>query len=234
MKLLIVQPDPGCTADRYGTWLTEAGAELSTCGPYAGDEVPPQVDGGGLVVLGGHMGAMDDHEFPWLADVRALMRSSADRGVPTLGICLGAQLLAAACGGQVEVGRRGIEAGVVEVRWRDEAAEDALVSALPDPFPGPSMHRDAIAQLPSGAVWLGQTALYPYQAFRVHERAWGVQFHPEVSLPSFTDWRHQVSEEQWDAYGVDGDAVVEQLRERDDEVAAAGEQLAKRFATVAG
>jgi GMP synthase (glutamine-hydrolysing) len=229
MKILVVQHEARCAPDRYAGWLAEAGAELVLCRPYVGDEVPAQVDADALIVLGGHMGAHDDGRHPWLAAVRALLARSADDGVPTLGICLGAQLLAAACGGRVEVGPRGIEAGVVDVRWRPEAALDPLMSGLPDPFPAPSMHQDAVTVLPPGATWLGETAAYPHQVFRVGRCAWGVQFHPEVSLPTFDAWREVVGDDAWDRYGVDGHDAVDQLRRRDEDVAAAGRALAHRF-----
>ncbi len=70
-----------------------------------------------------------------------------------------------------------------------EAAADELVGGLPAPFPGPSMHRDAVTELPPGAVLLGETDLYPHQVFRIGEAAWGVQFHPEVSVQTFHAWR---------------------------------------------
>jgi GMP synthase (glutamine-hydrolysing) len=132
----------------------------------------------------------------------------------------------------VEVGSRGIEAGVVDVRWRPEAADDPLVGGLTDPFPGPSMHQDAVTVLPPGATWLGETAAYPHQVFRVGERAWGVQFHPEVTLDVFAEWRERVSPEEWERYGVDGAAAVEELRRRKTEVEDAGRLLTGRFVAV--
>ncbi|MGZ4590451.1 MAG: type 1 glutamine amidotransferase [Actinomycetes bacterium] len=233
MQILVVEHEAGCSADRFAGWLADAGAELVVCRPYLGDVVPERVAGAGLVVLGGHMGALDDDDHPWLPVVRSLLARSVREGVPVLGICLGAQLLAAGCGGRVEVGARGIEAGVVDVRWRAEAAYDALVAGLPAPFPGPSMHRDAVTALPPGAIWLGETDAYPHQVFRVGDCAWGVQFHPEVSLASFAAWRERVSPQEWTRYGVDGRVAVDELRVRDAEVAAAGRELASRFAALA-
>jgi GMP synthase (glutamine-hydrolysing) len=234
MRILVIEHESGCPADRFATWLTDAGAELDVCRPYADDDVPTHVDADALVVLGGHMGAHDDDDHPWLPQVRDLLARAVSDAVPTLGICLGAQLLAASCGGRVEVGEGGIEAGVVDVRWRPEALCDPLVSALPAPFPGPSMHRDAVTALPPAASWLGETDAYPHQVFRVGECAWGVQFHPEVSLATFAAWRERVAVEDWERYDVDGLAAVDELRVRDPEVASAGRQLASRFAAIAG
>lgn len=217
----VVEHEPGCPLDRFGEWLT--GVEMTVVRPYRGDRVPDRV-AGGLIVLGGQMSAYDDEIAPWLAPVRALMAAAAADAVPTLGICLGAQLLAVACGGKVEVAAApGRESGVVDVMWRPEAADDPLVGGLPDPFPGPSMHADAVADLPADATWLASSARYPHQAFRVGFAAWGVQFHPEVSHATFRGWADEHDD-------VDAAAVAGQLAARDAEVSAAGSALATRFA----
>jgi GMP synthase (glutamine-hydrolysing) len=124
------------------------------------------------------MGALDDELAPWLPAVRRLLAEAVNEELPTLGICLGAQLLAVAAGGRVVRGAAGTEAGLVSVSWTAAAHTDALVAALPEPMLTPSLHDDEIVELPAGAVLLGGTATYPHQAFRVGSCAWGVQFHP--------------------------------------------------------
>lgn len=229
--VLVVQHEDTCPPDRLGDWLAEQGVALEVCRPYAGDAVPDRVTADGLLVLGGHMGAYDDAEAPWLPATRALLASAASSGTPTLGVCLGAQLLAVACGGRVEVGRGGIEAGVVDVRWRPEAAQDPLFGDVGPSTAGPSMHLDAVVELPPGAAWLGATGAYPHQAFRVGPAAWGVQFHPEVAPATYRRWAAGHASD-WDRWGLSGDEVVAQLDRRDDEVVAAGRRLAARFAGV--
>jgi GMP synthase (glutamine-hydrolysing) len=223
--LLVVEHEAGCPPDRFGPWLTAAGARLEVLRPYAGDRLPPRPAADGVVVLGGSMGAYDDARAPWLPAVRSLLQAAVDARVPTLGICLGAQLLAAATGGRVERGADGVEAGIVDARFRPAASDDPLLAGLPDPFPGPSMHDDAIVALPPGAVWLGSTPRYPHQIFRVGPAAWGVQFHPEISPETFRRWAaahpHVTAEH------------VEQAERRDPDVVAAGRALADRFAIVA-
>lgn len=221
--IVVIEHEPGCPPDRFAGWLD--GVTVQLVRPYAGDAMPAAVDAG-LLVLGGQMSAYDDEVAPWLPAVRNLVATAVAADVPMLGICLGAQLLAVACGGKVEVAAApGRESGVIDVRWRPEAAADPLVAGLPDPFPGPSMHADAVVDLPAGATWLASSGTYPYQAFRVGQAAWGVQFHPEVSLPTFRSWADGHPE-------VDTESVVGQLRARDAEVAAAGQALASRFAAV--
>lgn len=224
-SLLVIEHEPGCSLDRFERWLS--GLDLVVVRPYRNDQIPSSI-GDGLLVLGGLMSAYDDAIAPWLPATRELLADAAATGVPTLGICLGAQLLAVACGGTVDVAAApGRETGVVDARWRPEAAEDPLVATLPDPYPGPSMHADAITELPPGSTWLAATGMYHHQAFRVGSAAWGVQFHPEVSLPTFRSWAEELPE-------VDTAAVTADLASRDDEVAAAGAALARRFAALVG
>ncbi len=228
-RVVVLQHEDACPPDRLGPWLAQAGLAVEVCRPYAGDALPDP--GPALVVLGGRMGAGDDEDAPWLPATRALLARAAQDGTPVLGVCLGAQLLAAGCGGRVERGADGLEAGVVDVRWRAEAAGDPLVGGLPDPHPGPSMHRDAVVELPPGAVWLGRSAQYPHQVFRVGERAWGVQFHPEVTVPTFRTWAAGHGR-TWAERGTSAEQVVGQLADRDGSVAAAGWALAEHFADV--
>src|ERR1700712_3149777 len=79
-------------------WLLAAGVDVHPTHPYLGNRVPPSVEGDALIVLGGPMGAYDDEVAPWLPSVRNLLLSAIDDGVPTIGVCLGAQLLAVAAG----------------------------------------------------------------------------------------------------------------------------------------
>lgn len=222
-RILVVENVAYATLDRFEGWIGEG--EVEVVRPHAGDPMPAAASRG-LIVLGGPMSATDDAEVPWLAPTRDLLAASVDAGVPTLGICLGAQLLAVACGGSVETwAAPGREAGVIDVRWRDAAAHDPLVGGLPDPFPAASSHRDAVDRLPEGATWLGFSDRYPHHAFRVGEAAWGLQFHPEVSPAAFRRWMARYSD-------VDGDAVSTEFERRDAEVAAAGRAVAERFAAL--
>ncbi|MCS6712561.1 type 1 glutamine amidotransferase [Brachybacterium sp. EF45031] len=143
----------------------------------------------GLVVLGGGVGATDDDRAPWLPRTRDLLREAADREIPTLGICLGAQLLAVALEGTLR--RRDIpEIGLHEVTLTEKAAQDPVLSALsPDgsPVTVPQFHQDEVDRLPPGATVLARGG-GAIQAFRVGPAQWGVQFHPEVDDRIMERW----------------------------------------------
>jgi GMP synthase-like glutamine amidotransferase len=161
--------------------------------PDLGDPLPRTLAGyHGLVVLGGSMGAADDDIAAWLPLTRRLLAEGVERQLPTVGICLGAQLLAAATGGRVERGAAGLEVGLVEIELLPAAADDVLLgpvlTAAGPRVAVPQWHQDAVTELPAGAVPLAAGARYPHQAFRLGGCAWGLQYHPEVTGEDFDDW----------------------------------------------
>lgn len=241
MILTVIEHQPSCPLDRFAAWFAEPAARaevrVQVVRPWAGDAVP-DAPTDGLLVLGGETHAYDDGGTPWLPATRALLAAAVAQGVPTLGICLGAQLLAVATGGRVQVAAPpGRESGVVDVHPRPEAVADPLLGALAADVPAdhplgggvllamPSMHADAVVDLPPGAVWLASSRLYPYQAFRVGRAAWGVQFHPEASLETVTTWAHDYDD-------VDVADVVAQYEARAAQVEAGGRALAHSFLDV--
>ncbi len=161
------------------TALRAAGVAVGIVRPDHGDEVPASVDGiDGLVVMGGPMSARSDDGFPSRTAEIALLRAAVDAGIPTLGVCLGAQLLAAAGGGTVEPGT-GLEVGWGEVELTDEAATDPLLAGIRGALPVLHWHGETFT-LPPGAVLLASSDRYAHQAFRLGAAAWGLQFHLEV------------------------------------------------------
>ena len=188
--VLVVQHEAGAPAALVGEWLVERGVELRVVHAYNGDPVPEAVPGDvdGVLVLGGGIGAWDDDVAPWLPATRTLLAGCARDDVPTWGVCLGGQLLAAATGGKVELGDRA-ELGVCDVTVTD--ADDPLMATLGPPGTTVGVtqfHRDGICALPPGAVPLATSADYPHQAFRLGRRVWGVQFHPEVDAALVAPW----------------------------------------------
>jgi GMP synthase (glutamine-hydrolysing) len=143
-------------------------------------------DFAGVVPLGGSMQAWDEERLPYLGRQRALLREAVDEGVPVLGICLGGQLLARALGAEVRPAERP-ETGWLEVEATPEAAGDPLLAHLREPVGVYQWHLD-VFDLPVGAIRLARSDQSENQAFRFGERAWGLQFHPEVDAPLFAGW----------------------------------------------
>ncbi len=192
-KALVVENDPTDDVRRLGGWLTEVGLELEVVRPYAGDELPEVLDGyEAFIVLGGEQSAYPGEDgspgAPWFPRLESLLRKAVRYRVPTLGICLGGQLLAQATGGRVEPSRAGLEIGAKLVAKRDAAADDVLFGAVPFAPDVVQYHRDEITELPAGAVLMAASPRYPHQAFRVGDLAWGTQFHVETDTAMFADW----------------------------------------------
>jgi GMP synthase-like glutamine amidotransferase len=208
-------------------WLPEEGLALEVVSPWKGEDLPASLDGyAALVVMGGPQQAYDDSSAPWLADVKALIAAAVAQGLPTFGVCLGAQLLAEACGGRVEPGAEGPELGARLVAKRDLAGADPLFWDLPLSPVVVQWHWDAVVDLPPGSALLMSSPAYPHQAFRVGERAWGIQFHVEADADMIGRWAAA------DAASVP-DGLVERTVSELDEVAEVWGEVLRRFARLA-
>ena len=192
LRVLVIENEPAAGPGKVGDWLIAEGISLEICRPYAGDAIPENVEAEGLLVLGGAVGPHDDFEAPWLPAVRALLRRAVEEAIPTWGICLGAQLLATALGGTVERGGNGSEVGVQPMQI--DAKNDPVFGDLPAISYALQFHQEAVTQLPKGAVLLAKNDAYENQAFRVGSCAWGVQFHPEVSMSQISSWSRSYPE----------------------------------------
>ena len=161
--------------------LRAAGLELDERHLHAGDPLPAVGEVDGVLSFGGAQSAVDLDAEPVLRDEAALMRDAVAAGVPVLGICLGGQVLAAALGGDVRRARQRT------VAWRDLRPlvdDDPLLAA---PMPGLHWNEDVFT-LPPGAVEVLGPSSEGVEAFRAGERAWGVQFHPEVGDAQLDGW----------------------------------------------
>ena len=148
-----------------------------------GPDSPERYDA--IMVFGGAMHPDQDAEHPWLADESAFLREAIDKEVPLLGVCLGAQLIARAAGAAVGRARQD------EVGWRvvePNAAgrEDAVLGVMPPRFEAFQWHYYNF-ELPAGAELLAENDA-ARQAYRLGERTWGVQFHPEVTRHMLDHW----------------------------------------------
>lgn len=223
---------------RLGEWLTEAGVELAVVHPYAGEALPDDLAGyAALLVLGGPQAAYSDSDgapsAPWLPATKMLLRAAVAGQVPTLAICLGAQLLAEAFGGRVRLGVNGPEIGARLVARRDVAAQDELFGLVPFTPDVLQWHDDEIAELPPGAVLLASSPMYAHQAFRIGERAWGLQFHIETTPEQVTEWAEQ-TRVRLSALGVDVDRALAQAVARHPDLEEVWRPVAQRFAALAG
>jgi GMP synthase (glutamine-hydrolysing) len=165
-----------------GPALRAAGVELDERFPREGDRLPAPGEADGIIVMGGEQNALE----PSLAPQAALLREAPAQGVPVLGVCLGAQLLAHAHGGDVrKLPRRHL--AWPELLPLPAADADPVLGALPPGAAGVHWNEDGFS-LPDGAVELLRSPVGTGEGFRVGERAWGVQFHPELDEEALERW----------------------------------------------
>jgi GMP synthase (glutamine-hydrolysing) len=170
-----------------GLAIAATGAPLSLVRLDLGQPVPAPADltdARGLIAMGGPMGVHDD--LSWLEPERVLLRAAVETGLPVLGVCLGAQQLAAALGAEVVEGPAP-EVGVGEVHLTTDALHDRVFGPAPTPLPCVHWHADTFS-LPAGAVRLAGNEAYENQAFRMGENAYGLQFHVEVTGALVAHW----------------------------------------------
>jgi GMP synthase (glutamine-hydrolysing) len=139
-----------------------------------------------VISLGGPMTVYERDKIPWLDGEEAFLKRAMEAGIPVMGICLGAQIIAQMLGGKVEAGSP-FELGWGELIVDDQAANDPLLRYLKD-LAVFHWHGDRITP-PEGAHCLAATDTTPCQAFRVGERTWGLQFHIEVLKKDIDAWR---------------------------------------------
>lgn len=147
-------------------------------------DLPPVTGLGGVIVLGGPLHSYTDEDFPTRKGEIALLKDAVNAGIPVLGICLGAQLLAKALGART-YRRDEPEIGYLPVTLSEAGRNDRLFAGVDDEFIPRHKHFDSF-ELPEGAVRLASSVQCREQGFRYGELAWGLQFHFEMNPETYT------------------------------------------------
>jgi GMP synthase (glutamine-hydrolysing) len=228
--VLVVEHEAIAPAGWVGEWLEEAGEQLDVRRPYLGDPLPHDLGGhAGMLVLGGSMDAYADDEAPWLPQVRSLVVQATGGPTPTLGICLGHQLIAVALGGRVRRNPRGQQVGIVPFGWLPGAEQDALFRSVTAARRGVQWNSDCVDEVPEGAVVLARSSGGEVQAVRFAAHVWGIQSHPEVGAKILQVWADDDREDAIE-HGVDVDAHVAAVAAAESELREAWQPLVDAFA----
>ncbi len=180
-RILVIQHVASAPLAAYAEVLAARGAAIDVVDCEAGDPIPATLAGSdGVMSLGGPQSLYDPAGLDWLEPELALLRHAVAADVPVYGVCLGAQLLALAFGGEVYAGDVP-EVGPAPIFRTAAARDDAVFGRLPDTIPAFHWHADTFT-LPTGATLLASSERYPNQAFRIGRSGYGVQFHAESSL----------------------------------------------------
>lgn len=178
---------------------------------HEGHPVPKEMKGaGGLIVMGGPMATYQADRYPFLRDEMVLIEQALKEGLPVLGVCLGAQIVAAALGAKVTRNPAGKEIGWYPVTLSDAALEDRLWRGVAPTITPFHWHGD-IFELPAGAVSLASSEKTPCQAFRYGNSVYGLQFHIEVTPESVAamaaEWPRELEKEKISAAEMIGAAA---------------------------
>jgi GMP synthase (glutamine-hydrolysing) len=234
MRVLVLQHIACEPPGEYEDVLRERGAEILRVELDEGEALPPRDAFDAIVAMGGPMSVNDDGQLPWLAEEKRLIGDAVRGGVPYWGACLGVQLLAASLGADVYPGPVP-EVGLMNVELSHEAVDDPIFRGLPRSVLTLQWHGDTF-DLPDGAVRLAGSDAYPNQAFRWGTRAYGVQFHLEVTDDLARQWA-EVPEYADYADRVLGPGSLPRLLaefgEREDELRSHGRAMFSRWCDLA-
>lgn len=186
-RYLVIQHEPEAPAGWLAERWTQLGIAIDTVRPDLGEPVPEALHHDALVVLGGAMNATEDGRVPWLTPTKALIRRTVADGIPTLGVCLGHQLMAVALGGEVVRNPHGRTSGLIPLSLNAVGDVDPLLSGLSG-RDVVQYNGDVVSRLPEATRQLAVAPDGSVQAARFGPRAWGVQFHPETTPEIFKGW----------------------------------------------
>ncbi len=212
----------------FGPVLSAAGFDMSVMDAGVDDVFEPIVRSDLVIILGGPIGVYEVESYPFLVEeVRALGKRLRE-GRPTLGICLGAQLMASALGARVFPGPQK-EIGLGAVALTDAGKASCLAELEGQPVL--HWHGDTF-DLPAAAERLASSALYQNQAFAVGRNALGLQFHPEIDAGRFEQWLIGHAGELA-AAGVDIVQLRADVKQGGSALRAAGERVLARWLELA-
>jgi GMP synthase (glutamine-hydrolysing) len=206
-RILVLQHEACEHLGLMAEFLTRRDVEPRYVKIFEGENIPEISAYSGMILLGGPMSVYDEEEHPFLRFEDRLVRSALSTGLPLLGICLGAQLIAKAAGARVYPGKQK-EIGWYPIYMTSDGLRDRLFSALGKRLTVFQWHGDTF-DIPRHGVRLAGSALFPNQAFRIGSSAYALQFHLEVSPPMIREWFERYNQELDSLRGrIDPEAIM--------------------------
>ena len=191
--------------ETLGDFFQAQGFDTKTVDLSQGDKLPQDLSGiQAVVCLGGPLNVYEEERYPFLKEENVFIQKVLEKKIPFLGICLGAQLLAKACGGKVSKNPVK-EIGFSEIRLTTEGKKDKLFFDVVERMNVFQWHEDTFA-IPQTGHWLAKSPACPHQAFRVGSSAYGLQFHVEITDKNIREWT--------EAYFIQGNPTHEIIKKQ--------------------
>ena len=188
MRILVFQHEVVEHPGIFRRFLQEDGIPWDPVELDAGESIPPLDGYDALWAMGGPMDVWEEDRYPWLIDEkRAIREAIVERRMPFLGVCLGHQLLGDALGGKV--GKMPLpEVGILEVQLTEAGKRDTLFAGIASPSRCLQWHGSAVMEPPPGAEVLAGSPACACQAMRWGKRAYGIQYHVEITGQTIPEW----------------------------------------------
>jgi GMP synthase (glutamine-hydrolysing) len=206
-EVLVFQHDPFEDLGFFAEVLEKQGTSFRTIRLFHG-EMPAEdwEQASALIILGGPMSVSDEEQYPFLRWEKTIIRAAIDEAVPLLGVCLGAQLIAAALGSAVYRG------SVKEIGWYPIGVTpygqvDSSLGYIPENAVVFQWHGDGFG-LPAGALRLASSAYFENQAFRLGKNIYGLQFHLEMTAEMIGRWVDERSKDLAQVPYIHPDKIV--------------------------
>lgn len=193
-----------------GPWLKSGGFEVTRTRLHAGEALPSAAAVDWLIIMGGPMNIYQYRRHPWLREEKRFIDQAIVRGVPVLGFCLGAQLIADVLGGRV-VRNEHTEIGFFDVYNTADSNRSAHLAGLPERFKALHWHGDRL-EIPPGAVRLQKSDGCVNQSFNWGPRVLALQYHLEARPGDIKRWL-QVETPKPQRYVQSGRKILSQRRE---------------------
>jgi GMP synthase-like glutamine amidotransferase len=219
-------------ADTFGVGpaaVADAGADVAVWDAIGGEPRPALDDVAGVVLFGSAFNVEHADEQPFIHQLKALTLDAIDAGVPFLGICFGAQVLAWSLGAEVRKADRR-EIGYVPISPLPAASNDPLISHYTDGEPVFQWHMDTF-DLPDGAELL-ITGDITNQAYRVGDAAWATQFHFEIDVPELDMWIDEMADSIEAEWGTSPDKLRAEADVHHERHERLGQETFRRFVGV--
>ena len=187
-RILVIEHMPVQNPGIFHQCSQEYGVEFHEVDLVTGHSIPNVQNYDALWIMGASMDVWEETKYPWLKDEKAVVKHAVlDREMPFLGVCFGHQILAETLGGAVEpLGDP--EIGIVPVKPSEEFSAHALFDGLPTPTRWVSAHFAEVVRAPGNAQILAASDNCANHVMSVGERAYSVQFHPEVCATTMQGW----------------------------------------------